>query len=81
MENFAMLFQGFGTALTPMTIGACLLGAVLGLVVGAMPGIALWPGVPFCFLSLINSIRRQLLLCSARCIIPICMAVHSVPFF
>ncbi len=45
MENFAMLFQGFGTALTPMNIGACLLGAVLGLVVGAMPGIGSLAGV------------------------------------
>ena len=39
MENFTMLIQGFGTALTPMNIGVCMLGAILGLVVGAMPGI------------------------------------------
>lgn len=45
MENFALLFQGFMTALTPMNIGACMLGAVLGLVVGAMPGIGSLAGV------------------------------------
>ena len=39
MQNFSMLIQGFGTALTPMNIGVCMLGAVLGLIVGAMPGI------------------------------------------
>ena len=39
MENLSLLIQGFGTALTPMNIGACMLGAILGLVVGAMPGI------------------------------------------
>lgn len=33
MENFTMLIQGFGTALTPMNIGVCMLGAILGLVV------------------------------------------------
>uniref|UniRef100_UPI0040576B89 tripartite tricarboxylate transporter permease n=1 Tax=Agathobacter sp. TaxID=2021311 RepID=UPI0040576B89 len=45
MENFSLLIQGFGTALTPMNIGACLLGAILGLVVGAMPGIGSLAGV------------------------------------
>ena len=45
MENFSLLIQGFGTALTPVNIGACLLGAVLGLVVGAMPGIGSLAGV------------------------------------
>ena len=39
MSNFASLIQGFGVALQPGNIGACLLGAILGLVVGAMPGI------------------------------------------
>lgn len=34
MQNFSMLIQGFGTALTPMNIGVCMLGAVLGLIVG-----------------------------------------------
>ena len=46
MENFTMLIQGFGTALTPMNIGVCMLGAILGLVVGAMPGIP-WPELLF----------------------------------
>ena len=45
MENFTMLIQGFGTALTPMNIGVCMLGAILGLVVGAMPGIGSLAGV------------------------------------
>ncbi len=39
MSNFASLIQGFGVALAPGNIGACLLGAILGLIVGAMPGI------------------------------------------
>ncbi len=39
MGNFALLLSGFKVVLTPGNIGACLLGAVLGLVVGAMPGI------------------------------------------
>ena len=45
MQNFSMLIQGFGTALTPMNIGVCMLGAVLGLIVGAMPGIGSLAGV------------------------------------
>ena len=39
MENLQMLFTGFGTVFTPMNLGVCLLGAILGLIVGAMPGI------------------------------------------
>ena len=39
MENFVSLLNGFQVALAPENIGVCLLGAVLGLVVGAMPGI------------------------------------------
>ncbi len=34
MENFQMLFHGFTVVLSLQNIGACLLGAVLGLVVG-----------------------------------------------
>lgn len=45
MENFELLFQGFQTALTVPNIGAALLGAVLGLIVGAMPGIGSLAGV------------------------------------
>ena len=45
MEHFALLIQGFGTALTPMNVGACMLGAILGLIVGAMPGIGSLAGV------------------------------------
>ena len=39
LQNFVSLLSGFQVALAPENIGACLLGAVLGLVVGAMPGI------------------------------------------
>lgn len=39
MQNILSLLAGFQVALAPANIGACLLGAVLGLVVGAMPGI------------------------------------------
>ena len=39
MENLQMLLSGFGTVFTPMNLGVCLLGAILGLIVGAMPGI------------------------------------------
>ncbi|MCC8060428.1 MAG: tripartite tricarboxylate transporter permease [Clostridiales bacterium] len=45
MNNFVLLFQGFITALTPVNILACMLGAVLGLFVGAMPGIGSLAGV------------------------------------
>lgn len=45
MENMAMLFSGFGTVFTPMNLWACLLGSVLGLIVGAMPGIGSLAGV------------------------------------
>lgn len=40
-----MLLEGFLTALTPQNIGASLLGAFLGLIVGAMPGIGSLAGV------------------------------------
>lgn len=39
MDSLTLLFQGFGVALQANNIGAALLGAVLGLIVGAMPGI------------------------------------------
>lgn len=45
MENFLLLLRGFETALTFQNIGAALLGAVLGLIVGAMPGIGSLAGV------------------------------------
>ena len=45
MENIQLLMHGFETALTMNNIGAALLGAVLGLVVGAMPGIGSLAGV------------------------------------
>ncbi|MGI6030846.1 MAG: tripartite tricarboxylate transporter permease [Eubacteriales bacterium] len=45
MENIQMLLEGFGVALTFQNIGAVILGAVLGLIVGAMPGIGSLAGV------------------------------------
>lgn len=45
MNNFELLFHGFSVVLTFQNVGACLLGAVLGLVVGAMPGIGSLAGV------------------------------------
>ena len=39
MENLVMLLGGFQTVFTLENLGVCLLGAILGLVVGAMPGI------------------------------------------
>ncbi|MDD2973002.1 MAG: tripartite tricarboxylate transporter permease [Lachnospiraceae bacterium] len=45
MENIQLLLQGFETALTFQNVGAALLGAILGLIVGAMPGIGSLAGV------------------------------------
>ncbi|MBI9093852.1 MAG: tripartite tricarboxylate transporter permease [Sphaerochaeta sp.] len=45
MENFTMLLDGFTVVLTVQNILVVLLGAVLGLVVGAMPGIGSLAGV------------------------------------
>ncbi len=45
MENIELLLHGFSIALSPLNIGAAFLGAVLGLVVGAMPGIGSLAGV------------------------------------
>ncbi len=45
MENLELLFRGFTVALTPGNVGAALMGAILGLVVGAMPGIGSLAGV------------------------------------
>ncbi|MEA5010567.1 MAG: tripartite tricarboxylate transporter permease [Angelakisella sp.] len=45
MENFELLFGGFATVFTLQNVGACLLGAILGLIVGAMPGIGSLAGV------------------------------------
>ena len=81
MQNFSMLIQGFGTALTPMNIGVCMLGAILGLVVGAMPGIGSLAGVALLLPLTTNLIRRQLLSCWVPCTIPICTAEASAQFF
>lgn len=45
MENFHFLLDGFGVALSLSNILAALIGAVLGLIIGAMPGIGSLAGV------------------------------------
>lgn len=45
MENIGLLLEGFQVALSMQNIGAAALGAVLGLIVGAMPGIGSLAGV------------------------------------
>ena len=45
MENLNLLLHGFGVALSVENIGAAALGAVLGIIVGAMPGIGSLAGV------------------------------------
>ena len=80
LQNFVSLLSGFQVALAPANIGACLLGAVLGLVVGAMPGIGSLAG---CALLLpltykFNPTTRSS--CWALCTIPICTVVLSAPF-
>ncbi|ONI46467.1 tricarboxylate transporter [Candidatus Epulonipiscium fishelsonii] len=45
MENIQWLLQGFQVALTFENIGAATLGAILGILVGAMPGIGSLAGV------------------------------------
>lgn len=44
-ETLQFLFSGFVVALSPMNLGAAALGAVLGILVGAMPGIGSLAGV------------------------------------
>ena len=44
-SNFQMLLRGFGVFFTPEHVVVCLVGAILGLVVGAMPGIGSLAGV------------------------------------
>ena len=39
MQNLQMLLMGFGTVFTLQRLAVCFLGAILGLIVGAMPGI------------------------------------------
>ncbi|MEA4865722.1 MAG: tripartite tricarboxylate transporter permease, partial [Sphaerochaeta sp.] len=45
MENLQMLFMGFSVVLTLENVMVTLLGAILGLIVGAMPGIGSLAGV------------------------------------
>ena len=45
MENFEMLMQGFSVVFSLQNVGVCFIGAVLGLIVGAMPGIGSLAGV------------------------------------
>ena len=45
LENFASLLMGFQVVFDPQNIGVCMLGAILGLIVGAMPGLGSLAGV------------------------------------
>lgn len=45
MENIGLLLNGFNVALSIENVGAAFLGAILGLIVGAMPGIGSLAGV------------------------------------
>lgn len=45
MENFGALLHGFQVALSFQNLLSALIGAVLGLIVGAMPGIGSLAGV------------------------------------
>lgn len=45
MENIGLLLEGFQVAFSIQNVGAAALGAVLGLIVGAMPGIGSLAGV------------------------------------
>ena len=39
LENFELLFAGLATAVTPYNLMACIIGGILGIFVGALPGI------------------------------------------
>lgn len=39
LENFSLLLGGLATALTPYNLMACIIGGILGIFVGALPGI------------------------------------------
>ena len=39
LENFASLLSGFQVVFDHQNIGVCMLGAILGLIVGAMRGL------------------------------------------
>ncbi|RYE64981.1 MAG: tripartite tricarboxylate transporter permease, partial [Rhizobiaceae bacterium] len=45
MENFELLMGGFATALTPMHITLMIVGVLLGLIVGVLPGLGAPNGV------------------------------------
>lgn len=45
METFQLLMDGIAVALTPTNLLACLVGGILGLIVGAMPGVGSLAGV------------------------------------
>ena len=39
MGNFGLLMEGFQVAITPMHIGIMVVGVMLGLIVGVLPGL------------------------------------------
>ena len=75
MEALQLLARGFSVALSVQNIGAALLGAVLGLIVGAMPGIGSLAGC-----ALLLPITFGFNPTTAIIITPICTAAPSAPF-
>lgn len=69
--------HGFSTLFTFSNVGAALLGAVLGLVVGAMPGIGSLAGVALLLPLTYKFNPTTAIIMLGACITPICMAVRS----
>ena len=69
--------HGFSTLFTFSNVGAALLGAVLGLVVGAMPGIGSLAGVALLLPLTYKFNPTTASLCWELCITPICTAAPS----
>ena len=63
MENIGLLMHGFTLALSASNLLAALFGAIVGLIVGAMPGLGGITGVslllPLTYLSLIHIFRSS----------------------
>jgi TctA family transporter len=57
MDILSGLMQGFQVALAPASLGMCLLGVVLGTVIGVLPGLGPRPPSRCCCRSPSSSIR------------------------
>ena len=69
MDNLMMLIQGFSVVFSLENLLVCLLGAVLGLIVGAMPGIGSLAGVALLlplYISNIGIFKHQILESSCK---------------